>query len=140
MLSTKSSAYFPLEELNYKKQWKKPYGILWYFFHAASGAGASITVSPENTAVLSGNGATLRCISSLGSSAIFWKNEEQMSQTGSYTVYACSVQSGFTAVFTVNSSSPGQCDLIVPHSTTSFLGPINAEIRLRWAQYIHEPI
>ena len=73
------------------------------------GVGGTFTVTPSNTAAVSGDSVTLQCSSSLGSSAVFW----QLQPAITYIVEHCILLVNYTSLYAVDSSTSGQCDLIV---------------------------
>jgi hypothetical protein len=77
------------------------------------GAKSTLTTTPSNTAVLTGNTVTLHCTSSVSSASISW------SFGGNAVVSACVPQSD---LYSVNSSTNGQCDLIVNNANSSLSG------------------
>lgn len=79
-----------------------------------TGAKSTLTTSPHNTAVLSGNSATFHCTSSSDqSTALSWKFADTLIVPG------CS---GASAPYSLNTSSAGQCDLIVNDANLSLSG------------------
>ena len=78
-------------------------------------ASGTLTVDPSNTAVVSGNSATLQCNST---ASIHWAYPPG----GPDIVYGCVVQPGYTSQYAVGNSTPGQCDLIILNADASLAG------------------
>lgn len=80
---------------------------------SVTGTESALTVVPQNTAVVSGSLATLHCSSSFGSQSINWLLGSDV------VVAACSPMS---VNFSVNTSTSGQCDLIINNVQSSVSG------------------
>ena len=77
-----------------------------------------VTVTPSNTAAASGDSVTLHCNSSRGSSAVNW----QLAPSISYIVVGCVVQPNYVGLYAAESSTSGQCDLIVLSASETLAG------------------
>jgi len=83
-----------------------------------------LIVTPNNTAVLSGQSAVvdLRCQSDLGATAIGWRRTV-VGVADKAIVVACSLRKQFSSVYTVNrNDTTGECDLVIYSVDTSLTG------------------
>jgi hypothetical protein len=82
---------------------------------SVAGAKSTLTTTPKNTAVNSGNAATFQCTtnSTRGSENLSWKFGNTLIVSG------CS---GASAPYSVDKSNPGQCNLIVNPTNSTVSG------------------
>ena len=78
----------------------------------------SLTNTPSNTAVVSGDWVRIQCSSNISGSSINW----QFTTGLTYVVRDCIVQYGYTDQFVIDTSTVGHCDLIIISATTSVAG------------------
>jgi len=89
----------------------------------ASQVDGTLDVTPNNTAVLAGQSAMLRCHSDLGSpvNPVSWYRRV-VGGTKEQIAISCTPYPAFTSVYNFTSAPAGQCDLVISSVDTSLTG------------------